>query len=315
MRYPALNLFVKGVLLICMAVLGASSTVRSAELADLVDPEAKVRKIAGDCVFTEGPAWSPQGFLLFSDIPNVRIVQVLPDGTVRDFLKPSGRANGLMFDKAGNLYACQGGARQVAKIDVSKGKAITVLAESYGGKKLNSPNDLALDGHGGLYFTDPRYGGGEPVEQPVMGVYYIDRSGNVSRVIDDLERPNGILVSPDGRFLYVAEPNRRELYRYDIDSPGKLSGTKLIFTGDRKLDGGGPDGMAHDAQGNIYATYNGIVVLAPGGKLIGRISVPEHPANCAFGGKDNKTLYITARTSLYAIDTKVKGMALEKRGP
>jgi gluconolactonase len=220
-----------------------------------------------------------------------------------------------MFDQAGNLYACQGGDRQVAKIDVAKGKAITVVAKSHDGKKLNSPNDLALDGHGGLYFTDPRYGGGEPVEQKVMGVYYIDRSGKVSRVIEDLERPNGILVSPDGRHLYVAEPNRRELYRYDIDSPGKLSGKKLIFTGDRTLDGGGPDGMAHDTQGNVYATYNGIVVLAPDGKLIGRISVPERPANCAFGGKDNKTLYITARTSLYAIDTKVKGMELEKRGP
>jgi gluconolactonase len=127
-------------------------------------------------------------------------------------------------------------------------------------------------------------------------------------VIDDLQRPNGILVSPDARRLYVAEPDRRQIYSYLIREDGELEKGKLIFTGDPELDGGGPDGMAHDEHGNIYATYKGITILGPEGKLIGRISVPEHPANCTIGGPRLKTLYITARTSLYRIPLKVRAM-------
>ncbi|MBI4585267.1 MAG: SMP-30/gluconolactonase/LRE family protein [Planctomycetes bacterium] len=298
----------------CLLLSGAALS-RAAELADLVAPGAKAQKVAGDCKFTEGPAWSPQGFLLFSDIPNDRIVQLLPDGTTKDFLNPSERANGLMFNRAGQLFACQGGARRVVMVDLAAANRIAVLADGYEGKKLNSPNDLALDAHGGLYFTDPYYGPEMKLEQPVMGVYYLDAGRKRSRVIEDLRRPNGILVSPSGQYLYVAEPDQRELYRYRIEAPGKLAEKKLIFTGDPELDGGGPDGMAHDALGNIYASYQGITVLDPEGKLIGRIPVPEHPANCAFGGKENKTLYITARTSLYALELKVAGMALQESPP
>jgi gluconolactonase len=297
-------------------IVAPAEPADAADFAEICPPGAAVRKLVGDCKFTEGPAWSPEGFLLFSDIPNNRIVRVAPDGSTSDFLNPSGRANGLMFDREGNLYACQGagegGQRRVVRIDV-KTKVVAVVADSFEGKKLNSPNDLALDAQGGVYFTDPRYSPSEGVEQPVMGVYYTDASGKTARVIDDLERPNGILVSPDAKHLYVAEPNRRELHRYDITAPGKLSGKKLIFTGDRERDGGGPDGMAHDARGNIYATYKDVVVLDPDGRALGRIPVPEHPANCCFGGTDNKTLFITARTSVYAIDLLVPGMALQPR--
>jgi gluconolactonase len=300
-------------LVLCLPLAARADGADDAD--GVVPPGAKVRKVADGFRFTEGPAWSPDGFLLFSDIPNDRIVELAADGSARDFLKPSGGANGLMFDAAGVLYACQGSARQVARIEVQSDKKLVPLAAAFDGKKLNSPNDLALDAHGGLYFTDPRYGGAEPVEQPVMGVYYIDATGKISRVIDSLERPNGILVSPDGKWLYVAEPNKRELHRFAIEKPGVLGERTLLYTGDQETDGGGPDGMALDAGGRIYTTYKGIVILAPDGKRLGRIEVPERPANCAFGGKDGKTLFITARTSLYAIDLQVQGMALQARGP
>ncbi|MBX3448414.1 MAG: SMP-30/gluconolactonase/LRE family protein [Planctomycetaceae bacterium] len=285
----------------------------SADTIEGLVGDQKVVKLADGFKFTEGPAWSPQGFLLFSDIPNTSIVRHDADG-ISTYLSPSGRANGLVFDEAGNLYACQGGARRVVKIGRQDGK-IEVLADQYGGKPLNGPNDLALDSVGGLYFTDPYYGPDMPLDQPVMGVYYIDSAGIVTRVIEDRERPNGILVSNDGKTLYVAEPNKAQLWGYPIEKPGKLGAGRLLFTGDAKLDGGGPDGMALDAQGRIYATYSGIVVLDGQGKLIGRIPVPEHPANCTFGGADGRTLFITARTGLYSVNLSATGAAPAATGP
>lgn len=300
--------------LVAMFAVTAIHSLCAEEIKDLVAPGAEVKKVTGDCKFTEGPAYSPKGYLLFSDIPNSRIVRVDSGGTVSDYLKPSGAANGLVFDAAGNLYACQGGARRVVKIGMQDGK-IEPLCETYDGKPLNSPNDLALDGHGGLYFTDPRYGGDSKIEQPCMGVYYIDAAGKTTRVIDDRERPNGILVSADQKTLFVAEPNKRELWSYPITGAGQLGSGKLIFTGDASADGGGPDGMALDANGHIYATYKSIVVLKADGTVVGRIPVPEQPANCTFGGSDGKTLYITARTSLYSLSMNVAGQALFASGP
>jgi gluconolactonase len=300
--------------LAALVALAAASALPADELSDLKAPGAEVKKIAGDCKFTEGPAYSPKGFLLFSDIPNSRIVRIDADGAISDFLKPSGAANGLVFDAAGNLYACQGGARRIVRINPQDTK-VESLCDSYDGKPLNSPNDLALDGHGGLYFTDPRYGQDLKIDQPCMGVYYIDASGKTTRVIDNRARPNGILVTSDQKTLLVAEPNKRELWSYPITGVGQLGEGKLIFTGDEALDGGGPDGMALDAQGHIYATYKSVVVLNADGSLVGRIPVPEQPANCTFGGPDGKTLYITARTSVYSIAMNVAGARLVASGP
>lgn len=297
-----------------LAVVALAGPAAAADLQSLLAKNAEAVKVVGDCKFTEGPAYSPKGFLLFSDIPNERIVRYDNDGSASDFMKPSGKANGLVFDAAGHLYACQGGARRVVRISTIDGK-VEVLADKFDGKKLNSPNDLALDNLGGLYFTDPRYGDGEPVEQGVMGVYYVSADGVVSRAIDSLQRPNGILVSLDGKSLYVAEPNKRELWRFSINAPGKVGAGEVIFTGDEKLDGGGPDGMALDEVGRIYATYGSVVVLDAEGGLIGRIPVPERPANCKFGAPNGKTLFIAARTSLYAIDMAVSGAPLASTGP
>jgi gluconolactonase len=287
----------------------------AADLSELVGGE--LTKLVGDCKFTEGPAWHPDGYLLFSDIPNNRIIRVNADGTHSDWTTASGGANGLMCDQAGNVYAAQGDLQRVARMRSGAdghGEVATVLAENFDGQPFNKPNDLAVDADGGLYFTDPNYRQ-QPPSQPVQGVYYVSAAGKVTRVVADLPRPNGILVSPDGKTLYVANIEQRKIMAYPIVAAGQLSEPKVLFTGDESLDGGGPDGMALDVHGNIYATYKSVVVVSKEGGLIGRIAVPEKPANCAFGGADNKTLYITARTSLYQQPMKVAGMGLQKQGP
>lgn len=267
-----------------------------------------VRKIAGGFGFVEGPAWDRRnGRLLFSDIRGDRVLELDAEEVVATWLEPSRRANGLVFDRDGNLYACQGGARRVVRIAADGG--VTVLAERFNGKRLNSPNDLALDDQGGLYFTDPRYGRADDLEQDAMAVYYVAREGTITRVLDELPRPNGIVVARDGSGLYVANPNAREIRFYPILSPGVLGRGRALFQGDRDIDGAGPDGMAIDAAGNVYTTFSGIVVLRPDGTLVERIAIPERPANCTFGGADGRTLFVTARTSLYAVRRVHAGQA------
>jgi gluconolactonase len=297
-------------------MLACSQFVTAADLSELVG--GKVEKVVGDCQFTEGPAWHPAGYLLFSDIPNLRIVRVNPDGSHSDWLKPSGGANGLMCDKAGNVYACQGDEQRVTRLTVGPdqlGKIGAVLAGRFDGEPFNKPNDLALDADGGLYFTDPNYRQAMP-SQPVQGVYYVSVDGKVTRVVSDLPRPNGILVSPDGKTLYVANIEKRQIMAYPIVAPGTISEGKVLFTADEALDGArGPDGMSVDEQGNLYGAYKSIVVIGADGTLKGRIEVPEKPSNCAFGGTDNSTLYITAQKSLYKVAMKVPGMPLQAKGP
>ena len=268
-----------------------------------------VQQIATGFRFVEGPAWDPlHDRLLFSDIPANKVYAYDGAGEPRVFLQPSGNSNGLVFDAQGNLYLGCHGTRHVLRIAPDGQK--TVLAERYGGKRLNSPNDLCLDDHGGIYFTDPRYGNTGDIEQDVMGVYYRSRSGVVTRVIDDLGRPNGIVLSNDGGVLYVAQPDRRKLWCFPVLRPGEVGGGRAIFTGDPELDGGGPDGMALDADGRIYTTYAGIVVHEPDGRVIRRIPIPERPANCVIGGKGGKTLFVTARTSLYSVSLAVEAAPL-----
>lgn len=302
----------------CLMMLLLTAGVRPASAADLADLVAgEVRQVLGGCVFTEGPAWHPDGYLLFTDIPNNRIIRVLPNGSQNDWLTGTEGINGLMCDQKGNVYGAQGDARQVVRLrattDPNQGRIVEVLAAGFDGQPFNKPNDLALDDRGGLYFTDPNYRREDPV-QPVEGVYYLSAAGEVARVVDDLPRPNGILVSSDGTQLYVANINQGEIVRYGISGPGQLTDGKVIFKAERS-DGGGPDGMSLDERGNIYATYASLIVLTPDGELIGRIAVPEKPANCTFGGTDNKTLYITARTSLYSVPMHVAGIPLRKAGP
>jgi len=263
--------------------------------------------------FTEGPAWDQKnGVLYFSDIPNNRIMKLLPDGTFSVFREPSGAANGLMFDAKGNLISCDGGGRQVSMLD-SEGNVAKVLVESYDGKKLNSPNDLVIDSIGGIYFTDPRYGNRDGMEQDVEAVYYVRADGTLIRVVDDVGRPNGVILSPDGKTLYVADTEREYIRAYDVQPDGRVANGRDFGKLPPVIRGGQEsrnytDGMTIDVEGNLYAaTGSGIEIFDKAGNYVGAIKVPKPPANCAFGGPDNKTLFITARTSLYKIQLKVAG--------
>jgi gluconolactonase len=276
-------------------------TTQSANAADaLIAEGATVQKLSGGFAFTEGPAADKEGNVYFSDIPNNRIHIWSTDGKLSTFRENSGGANGLFFDREGNLIACEGSNRQVTSI--APGGEVTVLADSFDGKKLNSPNDLWIDPEGGVYFTDPRYGPEDNLEQSGFHVFYIsaDRS-TVARVIDDLVKPNGIIGTPDGKTLYVADLGDGKTYAYAIDAPGQL-GERKLFAAE------GSDGVALDEKGNLYLTTGrGVPVYSPSGEKLMTISVPEGPANVCFGGADGKTLFITARTGLYSLRMNVTG--------
>ncbi len=278
----------------------AVKTGPSAEKAGVVAEGANVEKVQGGLRFTEGPAADAEGNVLFSDIPNNRIHKWSLGGRLTTFQENSAGSNGLYFDKKGNLLACQGGGRQLVSID-PKGN-ITVLADKYEGKKFNSPNDLWIDPKGGIYFTDPRYGSRDDMEQDGEHVYYLtpDRT-KLIRVINDMVRPNGIIGTPDGGTLYVADHGGRKTFAYTVNEDGTLSNKKLIAPE-------GSDGMTIDSEGNIYLTTDVVAVYNTEGEKIETIKVPEGPANVTFGGKDKKTLFITARTSLYAVRMRVKGI-------
>ncbi len=265
----------------------------------LVAPGAQVQKLVNDFQFTEGPAGDAAGNVYFSDIPNNRIIKWSLDGTPSVFLNNSGGANGLYFDQDGNLLACQGEARRLVSIS-PKGE-VRVLADKYQGKKLNSPNDLWIDPKGGVYFSDPRYGNREGMELKGEYVFYLTPNHKtVVRVISDMVRPNGLIGTPDGTMLYVADAGAGKTYAYQINKSGTLA-KKQLFAPE------GSDGMTIDNKGNVYLTNKVVAVYNKSGKKIDEIEVPEEPANVTFAGKDNSTLFITARTSLYAVEMQVKG--------
>ncbi len=266
--------------------------------ASVVTPGAKVEKLAGGFMFTEGPAADAEGNIFFSDIPNNRIHKWSLEGTLSTFRENSGGSNGLYFDDKGNLLACEGGGRRLVSIN-TQGK-VTVLAEEYQNKRFNSLNDLWLDPKGGIYFTDPRYGNRDNMEQDGEHVYYLspDRS-KLIRVINDMVRPNGVIGTPDGKLLYVADHGGNKTFAYQINNNGTLSDKKLFAPE-------GSDGMTIDNEGNVYLTTNVVAVYNKNGQKIETINVPEGPANVTFGGLDKHTLFITARTSLYSVRMRVK---------
>jgi len=281
------------------ALLAPAVPAASAPAERLVSPGAQLQKLAGDFRFTEGPAVDAMGNVYFSDIPNNRIHRWSLSGTLSTFREESGGANGLYFDRDGNLLACEGSRRRL--VSVTPAGSITVLADKYEGKKFNSLNDLWLDPAGGVYFTDPRYGNHDDVEQDGEHVYYLtpDRT-KVIRVIDDMVRPNGVIGTPDGKRLYVTDHGGGKTFAYTIHDDGTLL-DKTLFCAE------GSDGMTIDAQGNVYLTIDVVAIYNRAGKRIAEITVPERPANVTFGGRDNKTLFITARTSLYRIAMNVHG--------
>jgi gluconolactonase len=286
------------IFVLVLAVL-LSQEASALDGAAVTAPEAKVEKLADGFSFTEGPAVDGQGNIYFTDIPNNRIHKWSLDGKLTTFRENSGGANGLFFDKAGNLLACEGGGRRLVTID-PKGK-VTPLATEYQRKKFNSCNDLWITPNGGVYFTDPRYGSREGMEQDGEHVYYLTRDRKkVIRVVSDMVRPNGLIGTPDGKTLYIADHGGKKTYRYKINPDGTLADKKLFANE-------GSDGMTIDTQGNVYLTTRAVQVYDPKGKKIATIVIPEGPANVTFGGKDLKTLFVTARKSLYAVPMRTQG--------
>ncbi|MBN1490277.1 MAG: SMP-30/gluconolactonase/LRE family protein [Phycisphaerae bacterium] len=277
-------------------------------LPGILAGDAQVRQLATDFAFVEGPAWNVRDkALYFSDVHRAQIIRYA-DGQASVANDATQQANGLMFTKDGEVVRCENKGRRVScGAPPEPGRD---LITHYDGKRLNSPNDLWLDAAGGIYFTDPRYGNREGLEQDKEAVYYLAADGTLTRIIDNLVRPNGIALSPDGRTLYVVDNGAHALVAYPVQGPG------LIGKGTRIANVTQPDGMTVDARGRLFITCRGGVwVLDANGKWLGIIETPEHPANCTFGGPGWKTLFITARTSLYGVETQTRGWHVHLDGP
>ncbi len=281
----------------------------------IVPRDITLEQIATGFGFTEGPIWCGD-FLLFSDIPRNRIVRWRPleEGPeVTTFRSPSDFANGLTLDRSGRLLACEYGERRITRTG-ARG-TIEVLAVRHEGRRLSSPNDIVVRSDGSIYFTDPPYGLERfkyQKEVPVNGVYRITPDGEVSLATGDLDRPNGLAFSPDESILYIADTTGFNIRAFDVNPDGSL-GRGRVFIDMKAPEVGSPDGMKVDRQGNIYCTGpGGIWVIQPDGKCLGRLVLPELPANLAWGGPDWKTVYITARTSIYRLRLNIPGIAVPR---
>lgn len=270
-----------------------------------------IERVSGNHKFTEGPVWSPEGVLLFSDVPSDAIQKFVPNKGTEIFRKPSHGANGNTFDDKGRLLTCESFSRRVTRTD-KKGN-IEVLAEKYQGKRLNAPNDIVVRRDGHIYFTDPAFGNqADARELDFYGVYHITTKGELALLAQPRGRPNGIALSPNGRILYVANSDERNVRAYDLDRQGAASNERVLIS---KIDGV-PDGMKVDEKGNLYLTARGLAVYSPQGNLIHTLEFGETPANCAWGESDLSAMYVTARTSVYRIyKMPVKGSVQYERQP
>jgi gluconolactonase len=272
----------------------------------VIAPGAKLEKLAGDFKFTEGPTCDAAGNVFFTDQPNDRILKWSVEGQLSTFMQPAGRANGMCFDAKGNLIACADETN--ALWSITPGGQVTVILSTYRDKLLNGPNDVWVAPNGGMYCTDPFYKRPwwkhERMPQDGQHVYYLEPDRRkLARVAEDLTQPNGIIGAPDGKTLYVADIGAKKTYRFDIQPDGRLANKKLVCEQ-------GSDGMTLDSEGNLYLTGRGVMVFDPAGKQIEHIEVPKADgwtANVCFGGKDKRTLFITASKSLYAIQMRVQG--------
>ena len=295
---------------ILVAVFGSAvvmaTTWAAVEENPLLAPGAKLQKLAGDFLFTEGPACDSEGNVYFTDQPNDRIMIWSADGKLSTFMQPCGRSNGLCFDNQGKLVSCADEHNELWSIDV-KTKQHTVLVKDYNGKLLNGPNDVWVRPDNGLYFTDPyyprEYWHRGPKEQDVEAVYFLsaDRK-TLKRVVSDMIRPNGIIGTPDGKTLYVSDIDGHKTYSYAIQNDGSLSDKKLFCEM-------GSDGMTIDDAGNVYLTNHGAFAFDKDGKQVLKIDVPEGwCGNICFAGRDRQTLFITASKGIYGIRTRTRGV-------
>ncbi len=281
-----------------------SLTLNAQDVNSIIQQGAKIENIASGYSFTEGPAVNKNGQIYFTDQPNNKIFIWDENQGISEFVLDGERSNGLYFDAEGQLLACADYRNKLIKISMDGNK--TVLLDNYDNKHLNGPNDLWVHPNGNIYFTDsyyerPWWPEGQIQAQDCRGVYCLKSTGEIIRVIDDYKMPNGIIGTPDGKTLYVADINDQKTWKYKINNDGTLS-EKTFFAPE------GSDGMTIDNVGNIYLTNSAVSIFAPDGQKLGQLEIPEIPANICFGGKDRNILFITARTSIYTIKTKVIGV-------
>jgi gluconolactonase len=306
----------------------------------IVPANATIERIATGFTWVEGPIWIPAGYLMFAEITSNSIRKWTPDGKVSIFMQPSGYkgstpyggkepgSNGMTLDKLGRLTVAGHAQRDVWRLESVDPKAkVTILADSYQGKRLNSPNDLVYKSDGSLYFTDPPFGlptqaDNDPIKQlPVNGVYRIPRAfeqkpgaeparDQLQLLVKDLTRPNGIAFSPDEKYLYVDNSMPKKLWmRYRVKEDGTLTDAKVFYDATADQRPGAPDGMKVDRKGNVYSTGpGGVWIFSPEGKALGTILLPERASNVNWAGADRKTLYITASSSIYRVTLKVPGV-------
>ncbi|MBI3118172.1 MAG: SMP-30/gluconolactonase/LRE family protein [Candidatus Hydrogenedentes bacterium] len=261
-----------------------------------------IETLAEGFQFTEGPVCLPDGALVFSDIPADRIYR--GDKTV--FREPSGRSYGLTLDREGRLIAAEHGNRRVSRTEADG--TIMAVAEKFEGKRLNSPNDVVVRSDGAIFFTDPAYGlegglKGPHSELGYCGVYAVSPNGDVRLLVKDFNSPNGLAFSPDEKILYVGDSEAGHVRAFDVAADGSLTNSRILYTVAT------PDGLKVDVQGNLWVTAeDGIHVVSPGGKLEEVLKFPTQPANCAFGGADGKTLFVTGRDKVYKVAVSVAGI-------
>ncbi len=293
----------KAALAVVLCSQFAESDDLLAKTERLVADNSKPVKLAGGFKFTEGPAADGKGDVYFTDIPNNRIHKwSAVDNKLSTFIENSGGANGLYFSKEGDIYACLGEKRCVMSFYLEDGTEKELVGDQFDGRPFNKPNDLWIHPNGGIFFTDPNYGRKELSQDGEYLFYITPYRDQVFRVASDLKRPNGVIGTPDGKTLFVADPGQGKTFRYTIDDgeEGTLSDKKLFAES-------GSDGMTLDNKGNLYLTSGTVKVLNPEGKEIADLAFPEKPSNICFGGTDGKTLFVTARTGFYSLAMQVAG--------
>jgi gluconolactonase len=308
MTRPLISATVVMVASLCFTRAADFDVRDEAEFKKIVAPDVKLEKLATGMKFTEGPVWLAKdgGCLVFSDIPANELKKWTTQGGLTTFRTPSYNANGNTVDREGRLISCEHSGRRVSILEADG--AWKTLVDRHNGKKFNSPNDLVVKSDGSVWFTDPTYGlpKGEPKEQEGNYVFRFDPKTKTAAIVaNDFDMPNGLCFSPNENKLYVADSGKpRHIRVFEVQKGGTLSGGAVFCV----IDKGGPDGIRCDIDGRVWSSAgDGVNIVALDGRMIGKILVPESPANLCFGGSDGKTLFVTARTSLYSIPVLTKG--------
>lgn len=272
----------------------------------IVDEDAGPEIITDGYEFTEGPLWHESGYLLFSDIPANTVYKWTPNEGTEMYLKPSGHSNGLAYDQEGNLLLAQHEGR-VSRL--SNDKKQTVIVDNYNGKRLNSPNDLAVKSDGSIYFTDPPFGvSDDNKELDFNGVYRYSEKNGLQLLIDDFDLPNGIVFSPDESRLFVNDTRHNHIRVFDVNKDGSISNGKIFAKMESDAEGAA-DGMKVDTEGNLYTTGpGGLWIYSRDGKLLQQIEMPRRITNIAWGGNDYSSLFLTAPSAVYKLETNKAGM-------